>query len=117
WAPPPSWGVSVRLVLWPRARGRGGWGPGLRGDLKQRPDGLTPPPVPSEELPEALAVLGHAPVAWLQFLGHPTMALLVPTGLAFWLLGLRRGLSADRLAQGAGGSLTAGGGILVLFRA
>jgi H+/gluconate symporter-like permease len=68
-------------------------------------------------LPEALGFLAHPPVAWLQFLGHPTMALLVPTGLAFWLLGLRRGMTPDKLARVAGDALTDVGGILFLFGA
>jgi gluconate transporter len=116
-APPPSFGVSLLIVLLPLVQSLLGFGARLLGDLKQLPDWLTTPAVPPEELPEALALLGHAPVAWLQFLGHPTMALLVPTGLAFWLLGLRRGLSADRLAKVAGDSLTEVGGILFLFGA
>ncbi len=78
---------------------------------------MTAPPVPRDELPDALAFLAHPPVAWLQFLGHPTMALLVPTGLAFWLLGLRRGLRPERLAKVAGEALTDVGGILFLFGA
>jgi H+/gluconate symporter-like permease len=116
-APPPSFAVSLLIVLLPLLQSLLGFGARLLGDLGRLPEWLTAAPVPREELPEALALLGHAPVAWLQFLGHPTMALLVPTGLAFVLLGLRRGMSADKLAKVAGDSLTDVGGILFLFGA
>jgi gluconate transporter len=54
---------------------------------------------------------------WFKFLGDPTMALLVPTGLAFWLLGAKRGLGSDKLAKIAGDALQDVGGILFLFGA
>jgi len=94
-----------------------GFGAKLLGDLKQLPEWMTAAPVARSELPDVLAFLAHPPVAWLQFLGHPTMALLVPTGLAFWLLGMRRGMTPNRLAKVAGDSLTDVGGILFLFGA
>ncbi|MBM4070722.1 MAG: hypothetical protein FJ271_17470 [Planctomycetes bacterium] len=58
-----------------------------------------------------------APLAWLQFLGHPTMALLVPTGLAFLWLGIGRGMSRGQLAKIAGDALQDVGGVLFLFGA
>ena len=41
--------------------------------------------VQRENLPIYLSWLAHSPLDWLQFLGKPVIALLVPTGLAFWL--------------------------------
>jgi gluconate transporter len=114
---PPSFAVAVLIVVLPLAQSLLGFGAKLLGDLKQLPEWLTAAPVSPAELPEALAVLGHSPVAWFQFFGDPTMALLVPTGLAFWLLGLRRGMTADKLTKVAGDALTEVGGILFLFGA
>jgi gluconate transporter len=116
-AAPPSFGVSLLVVVLPLVQSLVGFGARLMGDLKLLPEWMTLAPLSSAEVPEGLAFLAHPPVAWLQFLGHPTMALLVPTGLAFWLLGLRRGLTPDRLAKTAGDALTDVGGILFLFGA
>jgi gluconate transporter len=54
---------------------------------------------------------------WLDFAGKPVIALLVPTGLAFVLLGLRRGLSGAKLAKVAEDALRDVGSILFLFGA
>jgi Gnt-I system low-affinity gluconate transporter len=59
----------------------------------------------------------YSPLEWLKFFGDPTLALLVPTGLAFWLLGMRRGMNRAKLAKIAGDSLQDVGGILFLFGA
>jgi len=61
--------------------------------------------------------LHHAPMQWLRFLGHPTMALLVPTLLAFVLLGTMRGMNADDLANHAGRALVDVGSMAFLFGA
>jgi gluconate transporter len=114
---PPSFAMSLLIVVLPLVQSLLGFGAKLLGDVRQLPEWLTEAPVSASELPEALGFLAHPPVAWLQFLGHPTMALLVPTGLAFWLLGLRRGMRPDRLAKVAGDALTDVGGILFLFGA
>jgi len=59
----------------------------------------------------------HPPLEWLKFFGDPVLALLVPTGLAFWLLGKRRGMNRTKLAKVAGDALNDVGGILFLFGA
>jgi gluconate transporter len=105
WAPPSFW-LSLLIVVLPLVQSLLGFGAKLLGDLKYLPDWMT-----------KLTVLAHSPVDWLQFIGHPTMALLVPTGLAFLLLGWRRGLGADRLAKIAGDGLQDVGSILFLFGA
>src|SRR5262249_9615345 len=116
-ARPPSFAASLLIVVLPLVQSLLGFGAKLLGDVKQLPEWLTEAPVSPSELPEALGLLAHPPVAWLQFLGHPMMALLVPTGLAFWLLGLRRGMTPDKLAKVAGDALTDVGGILFRFGA
>jgi Gnt-I system low-affinity gluconate transporter len=54
---------------------------------------------------------------WLLFLAKPTVVLLLPTGLAFWLLGIRRGLHGAKLAKIAEDALRDVGSILFLFGA
>jgi gluconate transporter len=116
-ARPPAFAVALLIVVLPLLQSLLGFGAKLLGDLRLLPEWLTESPVSPSELPAALKFLAHPPVAWLQFLGDPTMALLVPTGLAFWLLGLRRGMTPDRMAKVAGDALTDVGGILFLFGA
>lgn len=58
-----------------------------------------------------------SPLAWSRFLGHPTMALLAPTGLAFLWLGFGRGMNSGQLAKIAGDALQDVGGVLFLFGA
>jgi len=70
-----------------------------------------------DALPAALAFLRHPPLDWLRFLGKPTIALLVPTALAFWLYGTRRGWDQKRLAKLTTDALQDVGGMLFLFGA
>jgi Gnt-I system low-affinity gluconate transporter len=114
---PPSFAVAVLLVTLPLLLSLLGFGTRLLGDLQLLPARATQPLVEPTTLPAWLGFLGHAPAAWLRFLGHQTMALFVPTALAFVLLGIRRGLSRDRLAKLAGDALQDVGGILFLFGA
>jgi H+/gluconate symporter-like permease len=94
---------------------------GFGGDLLERlgmlPSWLTAPLWPASELPVPLAVLAHPPVAWVEFLGKPTIALLVSTALAFWLYGIRRGWSQARLAKLTETALVDVGPMLFLFAA
>jgi Gnt-I system low-affinity gluconate transporter len=53
----------------------------------------------------------------LLFLAKPTIVLLLPTGLAFWLLGIRRGLRGAHLAKVAEDALRDVGSIMFLFGA
>lgn len=116
-AAPPSFTVAVLLVTLPLILSLLGFGARLLGDLHLLPAWATQPFVEPATLPAWLGWLGHAPVAWLRFLGHQTMALFVPTALAFVLLGVRRGLTRDRLAKLAGDALQDVGGIVFLFGA
>ena len=84
---------------------------------KELPPWLTEPPLDRDGLPPFLTWLANSPMAWLQFLGKPEIALLVPTGLAFWLLGLRRGLHGAKLGKVAEDALRDVGSIAFLFAA
>lgn len=106
-AAPPSFGVAVLIVTLPLALSLVGFG----ADLLQRLDRLPP------WMTQPLFAHGHPPLDWLMLLGHPTMALLVPTLLAFGLLGLRRGLGLGQLSRLVGDSLRDVGAIAFLFGA
>lgn len=81
------------------------------------PGWLLQPLADQEIIPGWPPLYLYAPLAWLQFLGHPTMALLAPTGLAFLWLGLGRGMKGGQLAKIAGDALQDVGGVLFLFGA
>src|SRR5262249_44078118 len=83
-APPktsPPFTLAVLVVTLPLALSLFGFGAQLLNDLGRLPAWLTQPPWERSWLPAGMAWLGHPPLAWLRFLGHPTMALFVPTGL------------------------------------
>jgi H+/gluconate symporter-like permease len=113
--PKPSFPLSVVIVTMPLFLSLVGFGAQLVGDAL--------PAWTKEPLAEWAPVSGwpalhvHSLLDWLKFLGDPTMALLVPTGLAFFLLGMRRGMSGDKLTKIAGDALQDVGGILFLFGA
>jgi H+/gluconate symporter-like permease len=94
----------VLIVTLPLVLSLLGFGAKLLKDLKRLPAELTEPQ-------------GWSPVDWIQFLGHPTLALLIPTGLAFWLLGWRQGLDRKRLGKLAGDALNDIGSMALLFGA
>jgi H+/gluconate symporter-like permease len=106
-AAPPSFGGSVLIVTLPLVLSLVGFGADLSNRLGRLPPWMTQP----------LFARGHPPLDWLRLLGHPTVALLVPTLLAFGLLGLRRGLGLGRLSKLAGDALQDVGGIAFLFGA
>ena len=92
---PPAFAAAVLVVTLPLVLSLFGFGAKLLVDLGHLPAALSQPLADPETVPAWLAFLKHKPIDWLQFVGHPTMALLVPTGLAFWLLGWRRGLGTN----------------------
>jgi gluconate transporter len=114
---PPSFLLSVLIVTLPLILSLLGFGVKLLGDMKQLPASMTEAFVDPPSLPAWLSLLAHPPVAWLRFLGQPTMALFVPTCMALFLLGTRRGLSRDQLAKLAGDALIDVGSIAFLFGA
>jgi Gnt-I system low-affinity gluconate transporter len=116
--PGPSFAVCVMIVVLPLLLSLLGFGAKLLSDLGRLPSWVAEPVlVQRGRLSGFLAFLQHTPLDWLLFLGHPTMALLVPTGLAFWLLGQRRGLGRAELSRIAGNGLQDVGGMVFLFGA
>ncbi len=111
-APPaPSFALSLTIVLLPLILSFVGFGVKLLAAERSLPGWMLEPVCePGKAGPYSTA-------AWLQFLGHPTMALFVPTGLAFLLLGVRRGMGRDRLAKVAGDGLLDVGSIALLIGA
>ncbi len=129
---PVSFGVAVLIVILPLLLGVAGFGASLleepvptgnRGPLvvaaadKETPTWLSGALVSRDRLPPYLLWLANSPLAWLQFLGKPVIALLLPTGLAFWLLGLRRGVTGSELCKVAEQALRDVGSIAFLFGA
>ncbi|MCS7045951.1 MAG: GntP family permease, partial [Gemmataceae bacterium] len=109
--------VSLAVVTLPLALSLMGFGAQLLDELGQLPAWLGAPLLGPARLPPPLVMLSHAPLAWIRFFGSPTMALLVPTGLAFWLLGARGGLGRAQLGQLADKALHDVGTMLFLFGA
>jgi H+/gluconate symporter-like permease len=107
----------VLIVTLPLTLSLLGFGVTVLHDLGRLPEWMTRPLSRTEALPGGKTFLIHPPLAWARFLGHPTMALLVPTGLAFVTLGLRRGMDRARLARLAADALQDVGGLLFLFGA
>ena len=99
--------MSVLIVTLPLVLSLVGFGADLFKRLDRLPPWMTQP----------LFGRAYPPLDWLMLLGHPTMALLVPTLLAFGLLGLRRGLGLSQLSKLAGDSLQDVGTIAFLFGA
>jgi gluconate transporter len=111
----PSFALCVLIVTLPLLLSVLGFGAKLAGD--HLPSWMTEPILDATLIEGWAPVVIHSPLSWLQFLGHPTMALLVPTGLAFFLLGKRRGMNGSQLAKISGDALQDVGGVLFLFGA
>jgi gluconate transporter len=97
----PRFGVCLLIVTLPLWLSLLGFGAKLLSDLSRLPAWFD----------------DHHLGEWLQFLGHPTMAMLIPTGLAFVLLGWRQGLDRQRLNKIAGDGLNDVGAMALLFGA
>jgi Gnt-I system low-affinity gluconate transporter len=98
----PSFRLALSIVLLPLLLSILGFGMKLLQDLERLPTWMLQP-------------AGHALVDWFRFLGHPTMAMFIPTGLAFLLLGVRRGMNRDQLAKIAQGALQDVGGMALMI--
>jgi GntP family gluconate:H+ symporter/Gnt-I system low-affinity gluconate transporter len=107
--------LALAIVLAPLALSVIGFGGRLMRDLHYLPAWLTESPWPRNEIPSPLTLLVHPPLAWVEFLGKPAVALLVPTALAFWAYGVRRGWDQARLAKLTGEALADVGPMLFLF--
>lgn len=115
--PSPSFSISLLVVTLPLLLSLVGFGARLLGDLDRLPDWMMTPICDPSGLPRWFLFLSHPPLSWVRFLGEPAMALLVTTGLAFLVLGRRRGLGRDQLGKLAGDALQDVGSMLFLFGA
>lgn len=113
----PSFALSMFIVTLPLVLSLIGFGAKLLGDGGRLPAWMTEPLLDHNTVPPALVWTSHAPITWLLFLGTPTMALCVATGLAYLLLGLRRGVESAQLSRLAGAALRDVGEMAFLFGA
>lgn len=113
----PSFFVGVTIVTLPLVLSLVGFGVKILSDLKRLPDWVREPIVAPADLEPWLAWLGHTPLEWLQFFGKPVVALFVPTLVALWMLGVRRGLRGGKLAKVAEDALRDVGSMVFLFGA
>lgn len=114
-AAPASFAAALTVVTLPLLLSLIGFGAKLLDKLGHLPVFMTMPLVAPDAVSAQLKWLTHTPLAWLEFLGTPTMALLLPTGLAFWLLGA--GMNRQQMAKIADKALLDVGSILFLFGA
>ncbi len=92
-----------------------GFGVQAQHQRRRLPDWMIGTPLSRDETPRYLAWLNHSVMDWLQFLGKPTVALFVPTALALWVYGLRRGWNHAKLGKLTSDALIEVGGMLFLF--
>jgi gluconate transporter len=111
----PSFAVSIVIVTLPLFLSLAGFGAQLAEN--ELPWWMKEPIVQRTVVPGWPELHIYSVLEWCKFLGHPTMALLLPAGLAFYLLGMRRGMTRAKLAKIAGDALQDVGGILFLFGA
>jgi len=110
-----SFSAALTVVMLPLLLSLIGFGAKLLDRLGHLPAFMTEPPIDPDAVSTPLRFVAHAPLAWLEFLGTPTMALLLSTGLAFWLLGA--GMNRQQMAKIADKALLDVGSILFLFGA
>jgi H+/gluconate symporter-like permease len=104
---PPSFATALLIVVLPLLLSILGFGADLLKRLDRLPHWMTIP----------MLGISHPAIDWLKMLGHPTMVLLLPTMLAFIVLGVGRGMSWDRLSKLTGEGLQDVGTIALLFGA
>ena len=109
--------LAVAIILAPLILSVAGFGADLLQRLKRLPDWMTNVLFDAQDLPRYLHWLNHSALDWLQFLGKPTVALFVPTALAFWSYGLGRGWSHAKLAKLTSDALVDVGSMVFLFGA
>jgi gluconate transporter len=112
-----SFTLALAIILAPLVLSVAGFGATLLRELSRLPDWTTYVLFEPEGVPTYLRWLNHSTFDWLQFLGKPTVALFVPTALAFWSYGLRSGWSHGRLAKLTSDALVDVGSMVFLFGA
>jgi H+/gluconate symporter-like permease len=115
--PAPAFSIALLIVVLPLLLSLAGFSVDLLSRLNQLPEWLTQPAFAADELPAWLQVLKYPPSSWLRLLGKPEMALLIPTGLAFLVLGVGRGMDRAALAKLAGRAVQDVGEMAFLFGA
>src|SRR5262249_43435534 len=113
----PSFGVSILVVLSPLVLSVVGFSFDLLARLDRLPAWMRTPLYEGEVIAGFPPLLIHSPLAWLTFIGKPGVAMLIATGVAFYLRGMRRGMTGPQLGKLAGDALPEVGGILLLFGA
>lgn len=114
--PRVSFGLALTIVTLPLVLSLVGFGVQLGHELKHLPEWFSQPLFPGPYTPLG-KILSHSPLNWLQFLGTPTMALLMPTLLALYFLGTRQGMSARQVEKLASAALVDVGSMVFLFGA
>jgi GntP family gluconate:H+ symporter len=109
--------LALTIILAPLVLSIAGFGAKLLQDIDRLPEWLTYTFFAAHDLPRSLRSLNHSWYDWLQFFGKPTVALFVPTALAFGFYGLGRGWSHARLAKLTNEALLDVGGMAFLFGA
>ena len=112
-----SFALALTIILLPLTLSVVGFGAQLLQDLKWLPERMTYVFFEHDRLPRYLHWLNHAPLAWLQFLGKPTVALFMPTALAYYAYGTRRGWPQAKLAKLTSDALIDVGSMIFLFGA
>jgi H+/gluconate symporter-like permease len=113
----PSFAVSIIIVTLPLLLSLGGFGFDLFSRLGLLPWWMAEPLLEWEVASFLPPLVIHAPLDWLVFMGRPAIALVIATGLGFYLLGTRRGMTGRELGKLAGDCLPEVGSILLLFGA
>ena len=112
-----SFALALTIILAPLVLSVAGFGAKLLQDLHQLPEWMTYVLFDADNLPVSLRWLNHSVLDWLQFLGKPTVALFVPTALAFGSYGLARGWTHAKLAKLTSDALVDVGSMVFLFGA
>jgi gluconate transporter len=112
---PAPFALSLAIVLLPLLLSLLGFAIELLDRLNHLPAWISEPI--AFEFGEGFILNLHSVLAWLRFLGTPETAMLIPTGLAFWLLGARRGLGKRQLGKVAGEAIQEVAAIALLFGA
>lgn len=106
--------LALAIVLAPLILSVVGFGAQVSRQFDLLPDWIMQTPL-GPESPRYWGWLNHSLLDWLMFLGKPTIALFVPTALALWAYGWRRGWDHAKLGKITSEALIEVGGMLFLF--
>ncbi len=109
--------LALIIVLAPLVLSITGFGAKVLFDLNRLPERMTWTLFGTDEIPVYFYWLNHSPLDWLLFFGKPTVALGVPTVLAYVCYGTRRGWSHAQMSKITSDSLIEVGAMMFLFGA